>query len=112
MDRDVEREIDQRRSEVASEQKSASKAVAKAIKHNSGSELDCCDSIKDRISKFLEDKDSFIGTAFVHTIGSTDFYGRVKCMEKDRFVIGYWGLMESESGSVDHSVEVVALFAD
>ena len=116
MDRDVEREIDRRRSEVASERrqkkkKSASKAVAKAIKHNSASELDCCESIKDRISKFV-DKDSFIGTAFVHTIDSTDFYGRVNSMEKYRFVIGYWGLMESESGSVDHSVEVVALFAD
>ena len=60
----------------------------------------------------MEDSDTVIGLAFIHTIDFTDYNGRVNNIDKKETVRGYWGLMESESSSVDYSMDITSFFAN
>ena len=117
-DREVIEEIDRRRGVVATERnekekKLALKSISKCLKEKSTEGLECSEIVKEKVQRFINDPNSLLGLAFLHSRDSKDFNGRFQGFEGSEHVtIGYWSIEEPESYSVDKTVSVISFFAE
>ena len=117
LEKSVEGKIVKRRKELAEERAMKNRSavirqVRKALKVRCASDLKCEEPLKERVEHFIHHPESIIGTPFLHTTeDGSEFYGRIVQVEKgEELWIGYWGLEDSETGAVDHSLTCESFF--